>query len=109
MQVVRGAELEIAEIDARLAPAPHGHHHDHAARPLRSRRAAACAAESRAAHSDSQIGLLAAPHAGQGTHVLGWNAGLSLLPLGSLGDAIGFAQQVRLPFIKAGSAGGYIV
>ena len=48
MQVVGDADLEAAEIDARLAPALHGHHHDHAARPLRAGRAAACAAESRA-------------------------------------------------------------
>jgi hypothetical protein len=29
MHVVRSADLEAAKIDARLAPALHGHHHDH--------------------------------------------------------------------------------
>ena len=109
MQVVRDADLEAAEIDARLAPALHGHHHDHAARPLRTGRAAAGAAEAGAGHADGQIDLLAAPLAGQGAHVLGRDAGLRLLPFGRLGDAVGFAEQVRLPFVEAGGAGGDVV
>ena len=109
MQVMRGADLETAEIDARLAPALHRHHHDHAARPLLPRRAAAGAAESRAGHSDSQIDLLAAPHARERAHVLGRNAGLPLLPLGSLGDAVGFAQEIGLPLIETGRAASDVV
>src|SRR5271166_6777189 len=109
MQVDRDADLETAEIDARLAPALHAHHHDHGARPLLPSRAAAGAAETRAAHSASQIDLLAAPRTGQGSHVLGGHPGFTLLPFGSLGDAIGFAQEIRLPLIETGSAAGDVV
>src|SRR5271165_3764119 len=41
MRVNGGADIKTAEVDARLAPSLHRHHHDHAARPLRARGTAA--------------------------------------------------------------------
>ena len=47
-EIERRAALQIAEVDARLAPALHRHHQDHAARPLGAGRRPAGAAEARA-------------------------------------------------------------
>src|SRR5258705_7206657 len=75
VEIHRHAELEIAEIDAGLAPALHGHHEDHAPRPLRSGRVATRTAEARAETARGEIGLAAAPQAGEAADVFRRHAG----------------------------------
>ena len=100
MQIKRRRPLQIAQIDARLADTLHGHEADHGARPLNACGIAAGAAIAVAGATSGEIGLLVAPGAGQGAHILGGNTGFLFLPFRSLRNAVFVTQNVGFPGIE---------
>ena len=96
-----GAELEVAEVVARAAVPLHGAEDRHHPGPLHAHRAAAGAADAGPPAARAEVGLLRTPLARQGADVARRHAGLGLLPLGRLRDAVALTQDVRLPLVKA--------
>jgi len=78
---------------------------DHDARPLDTGLVAAGAAVAVAPAARRKINALLAPFARERAHVLGRNAGLFLLPLRRLRDAVLLAEQIGLPFVEADGVG----
>ena len=98
--VERRAVARAPQVDARPAHPLHGDQGDHGPWPLVPRCAAGGAAQS-GETARGQHGLLGSPLAGQSADVTGEHPGLSLRPFGSLGLAIGLAEDVVLPFVEA--------
>src|SRR5262249_37784333 len=96
IEVERTAPLQIAHVYAGLAQPLHRGEAHHDARPLDAGLVAAGAAVAVAPAAGRQIDALPAPLARERAHVLGRNAGLLLLPLGRLRNAVLLAEQVGL-------------
>src|SRR6202035_3495067 len=93
IEVERAAPLQVAHVDAGLAETLHRGEAHHHARPLDAGLVAAGAAMAVAPAAGREIDALLAPLARERAHVFGGNAGLLLLPLGRLGDAVLVADQ----------------
>ena len=102
VEIDRGAPLQIAHVDAGLAQSLHRDQAHHGARPLDAGLVAAGAAVAVAPTAAAEISAFGRPFARQRAHVLGWNAGLLLLPFGRLGHAIALAHDIGLPGVEAG-------
>ena len=96
------AELQIAEVDARAAPALHRAENGHHPGPLHARRGAAGAAHAHSPAARAEVGLLASPLARQGADVACRHPGFFLLPLGRFGLAVALAQNIGLPLLEPG-------
>ena len=103
------AELQIAEIDAGFAPTPHGHHEDHAARPLAAARGSTGAAEAGTETAGGEVRPAAPPDSRQAARVLGRHSGLGFLPLGRLPHAVRHTQQVVAPLVETRGPAVHIV
>ena len=107
-EVMRHAELQVADIDTWLAQTLHGDQADHHARPLIAGGIAGRAAEGITHAADRQIGAFRPPSTGQRAHVFGRYAGLRLLPFRCLRRAVLGAQHIVAPDIEAFGAGLHI-
>src|SRR5205823_5729611 len=105
IEIERAAPLQIAHVDARLAQPLHRGEADHHARPLDAGLVAARAAVAVAPASGRKINAFSSPLARERAHIFGRNAGLLLLPLGRLRDAVLLAEKVRLPRIETDGVG----
>src|SRR5262249_20570285 len=94
IEVERAAPLQVAHVAAGLAQPLHGGEAHHHARPLDAGLIAAGAAMAVAPAAGREIDALPAPFTRERAYVLGRNAGLLLLPLGGLRDAVLLAEQV---------------
>ena len=105
IEVERAAPLQIAHVAAGLAEPLHRGEAHHHARPLDAGLVAAGAAVAVAPAAGREIDALLAPLARERAHVLGGNAGLLLLPLRRLRDAVLDAEQVILPLVETDGVG----
>src|SRR5262249_23326516 len=109
IEVERAAPLQIAHVDARLAEPLHRREAHHHARPLDAGLVAAGRAMTVAPAAGREIDALLAPLAGQCADVPRGYAGLLLLPLGRLRDAVVLAEQIGSPFVEADRVRAHIV
>src|ERR1700681_4963480 len=92
------AELQVAKVYYWLAPTLHGHHLNHAARPLRPGCRAASTAEACTGPSRAEIGPAFAPSPSEAADVLCRYARFGFLPLRRLGNAVGYSEKIVAPF-----------
>src|SRR5260370_39568741 len=92
------AELQVAKVYSWLAPTLHGHHLNHAARPLCSGCRSAGTAEACAGPSRAEISPAFAPSPSETSHVLSRDARFAFLPLWPLADAVGYPTKIVPPF-----------
>src|SRR5262249_58644654 len=96
-------------VAARVPEPLHGGQAHHDARPWDAGLVAAGAAMAVAPAAGREIDALPAPFARERAHVLCRHAGLLLLPLRRLGDAVFFAEQIGPPFVEADGVGLHVV
>ena len=109
VEVDRAAPLQIAHVAAGLAEPLHRREAHHHARPLDAGLVAAGAAVAVAPAAGREIDALPAPLAGERAHVLGRHAGLLLLPLRRLRDAVLVAGEIGRPLVEADGVGLHVV
>ena len=101
--------MQVAHVDARLAEPLHRGQAHHDARPLDTGLVAAGAAMAVAPTAGREIDAFPDPLACERTHVLCRHAGLFLLPLRRLPDAVLFAEEICAPFIETDGVGLHVL
>ena len=104
VKVEWGAKLQVTEVRTGAAHSLHGAENGHHSGPLHTHRSTTGTANTTAPATCAEIGFLLAPFAGQSTHITRGYAGFSFLPLGCLGYAVVFTEDVGFPFSEAGGA-----
>ena len=98
--------MQVAVVDPGPPHALHCHQAGAGARPLDAGGRTAGAAMAIAPAAGTKVSLFLAPLSREGADILGGDTGFALLPFGCFGYAVLFAQNVVLPYLKAGAALG---